>query len=77
MSSHVHFIKKFLLYNVFQYEIPDRMSHLRTLCSHFKNFRKFKFQWDKIYEKTWCFASFPPIFNLKAVLISPKIGKSK
>ena len=32
-------------YNVFQYEIHDRMSYLRSIQDIFENFRKIKFQW--------------------------------
>ena len=54
------------------------MSHLRTLYDHFENFWKIKFQWETFFEKPyWAFASFHPIFNLKAVLISQKIGELK
>ena len=64
-------------YNVYQYEIPDRMSYLRTLHNHFEIFRKIKYQWERIFENPWAFASFPSIFNLKTVLSSQKIGESK
>ena len=45
-------------YNVFQYEIPDRMSYLRTHYNHFENFRKIKFQWEGISEKPLAFCEF-------------------
>ena len=65
-------------YKVFQQEIPDRMSYTRTLYDHFENFRKIKFQWERIFEKKpWPCANFRPIFNLKKVLISQKISESK
>ena len=38
-----HFIKN-VLYNIFQYEILDRMSYLRTLFENYENIRKIKFQ---------------------------------
>ena len=52
-------------YNVFQYEIPDRVSYERTLYDHFENFRKIKFQWLRIFEKTLAFCEFLLDFQLK------------
>ena len=65
------FYQKNYRYNVFQYEIPDRISYLKILVNNFENFRKIKFKWERIFEP------FPRIFNLKAGLISRKVGKSK
>ena len=52
------FYQKMSRYNVVQYEIPDQMSYLRTLYDHFENFRKIKFQWERIFEKTLAFCEF-------------------
>ena len=51
------------------------MSYLRTLYNHYEIFRKIKFQWERIFENPWPFASSPSIFNLKTVLSSQKIGE--
>ena len=36
-------------YNVFQYEISDRMSYMGALCDNFEIFQK-KFQWEWIFK---------------------------
>ena len=50
-------------YNVFQYEILDRMSFLRTLYDHFESFRKIKFQWKRIFEKPLALRKFSTDFQ--------------
>ena len=52
------FYQKMSRYNVFQYEIPNRMSYKRTLYDHFENFRKIKYQWETIFEKPLAFCEF-------------------
>ena len=64
------------------------MSYLRTpnhlLCFILKNsrrilkfFEKYNFNGKELSKNPWPFANFYPIFNLKAVLISRKIGETK
>ena len=56
LSPHILTLyKKISRCNVFQYENPDRMRYLRTLYDHFENFRKIKFQWERIFEKPLAF----------------------
>ena len=52
------FKKKMSGYNVFQCEIPDQMSYLRTLYNHFENVQKIKFQWEGISERPLAFCEF-------------------
>ena len=55
------FYQKMSRYNVFQYEIPDRMSYLRALFNNFEHFfEKYNFSGKE-------FAGFHSIFNLKTV----------
>ena len=63
-------------YNVFQYKISDRMSYLGALYDNFEIFRKKKFNGEEFLKIEGHFAKFQPIFNLKTVLNSQKIGES-
>ena len=45
-------------YKVFQNEIPGRMSYLRSVYNNFENFRKIKFQWERIFKKPMAFCEF-------------------
>ena len=62
--------------NIFQYEISDRMSHLRTLYDNFEIFRQKTFNVEELSKIERQFAKFQPIFNLKTVLNSQNIGES-
>ena len=41
--------KKIFRFKVFQCKISDQMSYLGTLYANFENFRKMKFQWERIF----------------------------
>ena len=72
------FYQKMSCYNIFQHEIPDRISFKNSPWSFWK-FSKNNISMGEreFFKKTWLFASFRPIFNLKAVLNSQKIGELK
>ena len=61
------FYQKMSRYNVFQYGIPVRMSYKRTLYDHLENFRKIKFQWERIFEKPLAFCEFSLDFQSENV----------
>ena len=63
-------------FKVFQYKISDRMSYLTALYDNFEIFRKKIFNGEEFSKIEGQFAKFQPIFNLKTVLNSQKMGES-
>ena len=68
--------EKMSRFKVFQYEISDRISYWRTLYDNFEIFRKKIFNGEEFSKIEGQFAKFQPIFNLKTVLNSQKMGES-
>ena len=76
--SQVHFIKNYPVIWFFSIKISYRISYFRILSDNFKNVRKIKFQWGRIFEKPVTFCEFSlSFFNLKTILSSQKIGELK
>ena len=50
---------------VFPYEVPVWMNCSRTFYNHFENFRKIKFQWERIFEKPLAFCEFSLYFQFE------------
>ena len=61
ISLHMFILSKNAI-TFLRYENRDRMSYLRTLYGHFENFRKIKFQGERIFEKPLAFCEFSPDF---------------
>ena len=46
ISSNLSVLEKMFSFNVFQYEVFNRMSHQLVFYDNFENFQKLNFQWE-------------------------------
>ena len=63
ISPDIQSYQKRLRYNIFQYEIPDRMSYLKTLYDNFESFRQKIFKRERMFQKPLAFCEFSPDFQ--------------